>query len=787
MHPSQTNRDSDGRQGAIARTITEIASAILEGWSIGSEAEMRAQRVAAASAPESLDAPYNFVPLSKHVHEAESAQDISIDRPFSDGISGVLDLQIDAHSPLCVGDKNRKASDREPGRVRFFRLPDGTPAIPGSSLRGMIRNVMEIACFGRMNLIDDRRFSLRDLTGAAKEDYTRALVNKSQAGWLFFDDDPKGKGWKIRPCRFGRITHGEIAALGSIDAHAFSQPHGGKERRDARERREKKGGGQKDYPAGSAPRKYELWKAGRHPSLQVDVIEGAPHSPYRREVPECRISRQGAGGRVSRGTLVFTGQPNTRKKREFVFLEDQGEAIPIKGKVWQAFTDIHEDQYASVEWLYWRDKYFNDKDVTAIPIFYLERDGQVETIDLVDAVGLAMMFKLAGKASTHELRDKVQRRVDDEGGARLDLVETIFGKVGEKPGDALRGRVSFGTAVLDNPEAVTFEEHAPTVLGSPKPSYYPTYLRQAFDPARPTHLRSGQRYRTYMSDDAELAGWKRYPVHATGDACLPPLNEANKQRTAVQIVLESLKARGNEAPRFTSRLRFHNLRPFELGAVLWALRFGEQDSLRHSLGMAKPHGFGQIRIRLRDPGLKTPLRRNDDEDTTAAACLDAFIERMDAWAKGATGGEGWAASLQVKRLLAMADPQMALQWPAELRHMTLDPANRINEFVDAKKDRVVLAPYGDAALEARRPPIAAAMAAAAPAVAPPAAGHGPIAGGPPTPGVQAILHHVGTLVEVAGERGRLIAPWIDGAKTVTVDFDGEIEETAVEGVKVIGG
>lgn len=205
------------------------------------------------------------------------------------------------------------------------------------------------------------------------------------------------------------------------------------------------------------------------------------------------------------------------------------------------------------------------------------------------------------KHSTHDLRGTLHDR--DE----LDLVEAIFGKVGKKPEDALRGRVAFGTAPLTNPGEVRLALRKPTVLGSPKPSYFPTYLRQPLDPHQATRLPGSEKYRTYMDDGAELAGWKRYPVHQLDQVDLPKLNAANQDARQVQIELQTLSGKNGQRPRFESRLHFHNLRPVELGAVLWALRFGARGASvhRHAIGMAKPHGFGQIAITLGGDGLQT--------------------------------------------------------------------------------------------------------------------------------------------------------------------------------------
>ena len=98
-----------------------------------------------------------------------------------------------------------------------------------------------------------------------------------------------------------------------------------------------------------------------------------------------------------------------------------------------------------------------------------------------------------------------------------------------------------------------------TVLGGPKPSFYPNYMEQP---------NSGGQYQTFMDSDCRVRGWKRYPVRPIGDISTP-----KGVTDKVDTKLIPLK----EKAKFTFRVKLHNLKPVELGAVAWAL-----------LGMADP-------------------------------------------------------------------------------------------------------------------------------------------------------------------------------------------------------
>ncbi|MBQ7691820.1 MAG: hypothetical protein IJT30_11620, partial [Muribaculaceae bacterium] len=58
-----------------------------------------------------LKAPFNFVPLSDKVYFPAWADQISHDVPFSDGLSGELELTITAETPILVGAGPKEEQD----------------------------------------------------------------------------------------------------------------------------------------------------------------------------------------------------------------------------------------------------------------------------------------------------------------------------------------------------------------------------------------------------------------------------------------------------------------------------------------------------------------------------------------------------------------------------------------------------------------------------------------------------------------------------------------------------
>ncbi len=599
--------------------------------------------------PISIDAPYNFVPLADWVHCPDWAAQVSHDLPFRDGICGHLDLTITAQTPLLVGGRQRAATAEAAGEVQPFKLPDGNYAIPGTSLKGMIRAIIEIASFSRMNLVDDQRLGVRDLTPGARGFYGNFMTEtvapqtyraKSKAGWLSFDRN-QGR-WLIQPCLYARIERHELERYHQTPWVTINN---------------------KSRP--TAKEKYDAWRKALEVTFDAGEEALHKHSPgflqYR------KASNLGRG--KTAGTLVFTGQPSPQKHLDFIFYDTAGQPITVPEDVFRGFLDIHDQKTENSDptaWTDWRDK-------SRVPVFYLEERNTVTSL------GLALMYKLAYHNSIHDaIRHSSPEHFNDDA---EDLATLLFGRVGDTPEKCLKGRVTFQHALADSRPA---EQAQPaTILNGPKPTYYPNYIRQ---PNAVNCKVSTTGYATLMDDACEIRGWKRYPVRSA--AQVQQLTSEQVENTAVQVKLYTLPA----STRFQTRVVFHNLKPAELGALVWALTWAGDDKLRHSLGMAKSFGFGQVSIAINP---QTPVLRPNAPDANQAvtweSCRQAFVDYMEKSAQARK--KKWKTSPQITALLGMADPNKhphPLQ--GNLNHMRLSTEND-NQFKDAKTARLVLSEY----------------------------------------------------------------------------------------------
>jgi len=247
-------------------------------------------------------APYNFVPLPNTVVTAVARPgDLpDHDRYDPERHTGYFEVTLTTRSPLYVRcPLTREQFDRqeakqyadghplpERGNPEFRRLvknlPDffythdpNQPVIPGSSLRGMLRNLLEIVSYGKMQGATDKHLFFRTVDNTAVgQHYRGRMTGKVEGGFL----RRRGDSYSIKVCHVVRVPRRLL------------------------------GGNLYD---GQAPNKTPRWDGPPH-----------QHAPVCVSLSEnkwvVRIEYQKSPGTLE-GRLVITGDiPG--KKKEFVFL-----------------------------------------------------------------------------------------------------------------------------------------------------------------------------------------------------------------------------------------------------------------------------------------------------------------------------------------------------------------------------------------------------------------------------------------------------------------------------------
>ena len=179
-------------------------------------------------------APYNFVPLPEKVKTVAPHDLPKHDRYEEGRYTGWIDLTITTETPLYVRcgpsvndirqHENSKADHAELTRKHTHRQdffhhgnPDH-PVIPGSSIRGMVRSLVEILSYGKIQHTKSRRLYFRSLGNDSMADlYTGRFQTNAEAGLRGGIFQRTDKGGKIYFCEIARVASEDLAALGQGD------------------------------------------------------------------------------------------------------------------------------------------------------------------------------------------------------------------------------------------------------------------------------------------------------------------------------------------------------------------------------------------------------------------------------------------------------------------------------------------------------------------------------------------------------------------------------------------
>lgn len=500
-----------------------------------------------------IKAPYNFVPINHEVYIPSWGKQISMDVPFSDGEDGLIEVELQNNTPLFIRNGvGASACDKEEYSAHIT-LPNGEKRyfLPGSSLKGMLRSVMEILAFARLkeDSYNDDFFGFRRFGGnndPLQTEYIKQMNEGVCCGWLRYDY--KRDEYLLDDCGIfdSNTCRISIETLREV------------------------------YP------RYKNVEDMN--ALDKNDVLGYPDIDGR--------------------TLVCTGKMKS-KKHEYLFDKVKNEDIHVDSDVIVKFKTVYKPSD-------YKDNLYKKLNKGERIAVFFKKDNHGK----VSVIGLTRNFRYPYK---YRISDCI---VQPNVGDGPDLVDCIFGYVNKE--DALKGRVHVGNAFAN--EAVIEDNIVKGVLGQPSASYYPLYLRQVNE----------GKYTTY-NDEAEMAGRKRYRVHAP-NALTDPKYNGNEN---VVTEMKPLPA----GTTFKLLISVHNLRPIEVGALLSALTFHGTEGPCHNIGQGKSFGFGSLRIK------KLELKNFKYDEH---AYLKDFEWEMSKFYDSNHPGELWANSDMVKTLLSIA-------------------------------------------------------------------------------------------------------------------------------------
>ena len=661
-------------------------------------------------------APYNFVPLPEKIVPAREpipGHDVYV----SDTFTGWIECELETCSPTYLrgmltevdfarqGEKkpDQLSSQEKEMRAPFFStsatLIEGRPqpTIPGSSLRGMIRTLVEIAGYGRMRWVaQEPTFTFRAVAEMGDDplrDYYQNILghhdekgryhNDVHAGYLQQD----GEDWFVLPA----VVPSAIGLPEKRNPYLKV-----KEYQILRDNRigyiplDHKDYRPQWYEVSFDVENVEVTQIGKRDdgfTYQGVLVCSGNMKETQRQVGEKKKDKRNQPERKEprRQTHVLVLPPDPKAKRLKISAETVRDYLA-------GLTPFQKEQLTA-----WNNE--NGKSPKGClrdgaPVFYVAEGDQV--LAFGHSPNFRVPARLMGEKRAATPFDFVPAAVRDD--PHPDLADAIFGWVEEKDGGPtgqFAGRVSFSDAqYVGNKEGVWLKPQpiAPHTLSSPKPTTFQHYLVQNREAGHdPDDKKSLAHYGSSPST-TEIRGHKLYWHRGEN----PDIEATEKERQHEDQLTRIVPLK--PGVRFAFKIHFENLRAEELGALCWALTLpGEPGKMyRHKIGMGKPLGMGAIKITPHLVLTNRPARYarlfNGDtfELATVPAEMQTYIHAFDAYVRERIAPEkaNLAQIERIQALLTMLEWREGTpEWLERTRYMEIEHGeDKINEY----KERPVL-------------------------------------------------------------------------------------------------
>lgn len=546
-------------------------------------------------------APYNFIPLAEEIvhvnNEAIPNHDV-----YQEGtLTGWIDCRIETKAPTYIRgmmtevvfaaqglkkpDELTVAEKKE--RAHFFTTGDTKvedrlqPVIPGSSLRGMIRQMVEVLGYGRIRWAADKPKMFIRAVAASKFDPLREpydeligrFAKNVKAGYLLHDD--KEDKWYIMPARLWP-TGEQYIKIKDSQIKDFRLP------------------GYLDF-------NHEDYRP------QVHAVSFEPETRHGKQGNFVQINEMGTrdayrikGNLVCAGNMLEADRGSTKSPRAKQVLM----LLPNSKQSAVAIPEQVIDDYLDSLTPFQREElsdWSSDKGCLGHlkPVFYIVRDGRVLAFGHSPNFRIPSLIENKGRAATPY--DFIPN--NHKGRQEPDLADAIFGWVEEPDGpDGSRaGRVFFGDAkfVSAGKDGVWMEEIIPKILASPKPSTFQHYLVQDKNEGHDPDQNEQLAHYGSARSTTQIRGVKHYWHRGKNpDIKARDLERDNDGKIKNESQLTRIVPL-KPGVTFSSRIYFENLKPEELGLLWWALALPADDNKTycHKIGMGKPLGMGGVDIK----------------------------------------------------------------------------------------------------------------------------------------------------------------------------------------------
>ena len=630
-----------------------------------------------------VGAPYNFIPFPERQYMYDSENLPSHDAVCTETgeplFSGEIRYHITAKTPVFVG--QGKGNDLN---ERFYRNAEGKYAIPGSTIRGLVRgNVQILSMSDAKSDIDNYSLMFRRVGGKRsplKDRYAAVLGARTiqmQNGSVSVLDHVRA-GY-VRNINGNYYIYDTVAGaidqnLGSMNYYALS------ERAIADDYQESRANGtafQYSYLYSDRHNmlqheiKYNFIKDERYnPATQREELhyfapdsKGTPRKNWRGKYTdvlrrdykpfEKACSYRANGRRVisiggpdvypAKGVVVSTGKMQEKKVIYVIPAIDESEhernglsfPIEIPEKDVKAFQIDLNRRETALKQFGGRQHFDLPEEGKTRPVFYIWHGGRLY-------FGFTPRLRLF---YDYQIHDGIP---GGAGFGSLDYARAMFGFSTDS--SSYKSRVSFSDAVLEPGSGAEMKDPVHAILAEPKPTSYLDYVDQGKD---------------YNTDGFRLRGIKVYWLREKGKSEVP------EKKLEEKYVSHLMPLTAGSV--FSGKVRYHNLTSAELGLLLWAIRLNGSSWM--NIGKGKAFGYGNISLELEYAKHLDPQKAY----SLSSFCMDpwvdtdvtGYIDLYKAELKGFLDGKDPENIPSIKTLFLMKDPER-MPAPDTIRYMDID-------------------------------------------------------------------------------------------------------------------
>ncbi|MFB8787640.1 MAG: TIGR03986 family CRISPR-associated RAMP protein [Potamolinea sp.] len=559
-------------------------------------------------------APYNFVELPEKVVEAEDL--LSGERYHLDHHTGRIECTLTTESLLYTRCGWHPDDFAEHGEKAFQELPDEIknkrasffinpktqqPTIPGSSIRGMLRTLVEIVSFSKIDRVSDehRIFFRAVASNPDKESWGKEYKNhvepkKVKTGYLKKDRE----GWYIQPAKTEQGATFAWVRETSLNLSNF------KNFNDAQ---------------------YEpQYISVSYRSVAVDNTDRAKRL-FAHNV-ELSDTYPKKGVLVTSGNMKQKEDSSSQRCNHCVVFAEDKKAAPLR------IDDIAIAHYRNALTDFQKESPFN-KDWGVLeenrPVFYCPPENGNKVGFFGQSSNFRIPYSPEGNGHATTAVDFIPKIVHNPyvinwnnapikfsvillnsncligilflSVPLIDIADAIFGWVKQESKEKKlpkyfnkqrAGRVFVTDALCQSSQNVISDESqllTPKILAEPKPSNFPHYLVQP--KADKSELKH---YASEPIQETVIRGHKLY-WHQGSNPEFKLKRNLDKKKEVSDTQTTKIKPI-KKGVTFKFDIHFENLSKVELGALLWVLDIAQDDRYRLKLGMGKPLGLGAIKI-----------------------------------------------------------------------------------------------------------------------------------------------------------------------------------------------